>query len=317
MEPVRFCKQYYRQEKVVIDSCACSCIFHTFVLLLLAFLWGAVPDDLSKIHLELDFGTDTSAEVVLETQLIAISEEIQKKIDSVERTEFDSTLVNNDINEPLIAISNPIEETIPRIPDIPVSAEYLSAVVIETEGTSSSAQIDHEGVLEGLIQGVEAGVRNNNIAMAAAGNGDVDSRLKMAGAKTGDVQISLSWNTIDDIDLHVKFTPGNGLVDNINWANRIGRLSNGILDIDMNAHSGMVSATPVENVFWPPGSSPRGVFTVYVHFFRSWSGATQVPVLVRIKNGNDIEFLKVVAQLYANPQQVKQFTYPPHQKTKF
>lgn len=135
-------------------------------------------------------------------------------------------------------------------------------------------------------------------------------RLEAAGAKTGDVQISLAWNTIDDIDLHVTYTPGNGLVDNINWVNRVGRLSSGMLDVDMNAHSGNVSATPVENVFWPPGSSPNGFITVYVHFFRSWSGKAQVPVLVRIKRGEEFTQHSVRAVLNANPQVVKQFEFP-------
>lgn len=159
------------------------------------------------------------------------------------------------------------------------------------------------------------GDHNNRTAgAAAAGSGEIDSRLKSAGAKTGDVQISLSWNTIDDMDLHVSFTPGNGLVDNINWTNRLGRLSNGMLDIDMNANSGFLSAVPVENIFWPPQSSPSGVFTVYVHFFRSWSGANKVPVIVRIKNGAKTEVFQVVALLRSNPQQVKQFSRPAPRK---
>lgn len=146
---------------------------------------------------------------------------------------------------------------------------------------------------------------------------EMDRRLGNAGAKTGDVQISLSWNTIDDIDLHVYFTSGNGLVEEINWIKRRGHLTGGMLDIDMNANERAVSTQPVENIFWAKDSSPNGFFTVYVHFFRSWSGAKQIPVVVRIKNGKNIEFFQVMAQLYASPQKVKHFSYPANRKTSF
>lgn len=181
------------------------------------------------------------------------------------------------------------------------------------DNDNDNQEITTTNIVGSLIQALQPGLSNNN---TAAGGG-IEQRLAGYGAKTGDVQISLAWNTIDDIDLHVKFTPGNGLVDNIDWTNRIGKLSSGMLDIDMNANAAAMSHTPIENIFWPPGSSPHGFFAVYVHFFRSWSGNTKVPVLVRIKNGNKIETFQIIAQLYSNPQIVKQFRYPTNQKTSF
>lgn len=159
-----------------------------------------------------------------------------------------------------------------------------------------------------IISSISGGIITNQAAAQAVGeNLGISGRLKAAGAKEGDIQISITWNTMDDIDLHVVFTTGNGLVDTINWQNRIGRVSAGMLDIDMNANSGFLQRNPVENIFWPHGSSPNGSFLVYIHFFRSWTGNNKVPVIVRIKNYDQIMTFNMVAILYSSPQLVHRF----------
>lgn len=321
MEPIRFCKQYYLKEKIAVHSCGYSCVIHVVILLILALCYTA-PSSEKTIHLELSFSSDVLEEVSLETPVADLKISETESPNFNEWKEPEPSTITDAVEQPLLVVDDQLEETNYQSIEKPIPVEYLSATIVdETENDKQEiADTNSKTILQELTSGIESGVRHNNrIAGAATGsNGEVDSRLKSAGAKTGDVQISLSWNTIDDIDLHVKFTPGNGLVDNINWTNRLGRLSNGMLDIDMNANSGFLSATPVENIFWPPKSSPNGVFTVYVHFFRSWSGAIKVPVIVRIKNGDKIEFLQVVAELYSNPQQVKQFAhYPMNKKNSF
>ncbi|MFM9057942.1 MAG: YfaP family protein, partial [Planctomycetaceae bacterium] len=85
-----------------------------------------------------------------------------------------------------------------------------------------------------------------------------------AGAKTGDVQVSLSWENFNDIDLHV-ITPAG---ERIFFAHRRSACQ-GTLDVDMNAH-GPQSREPVENVFWPKRSAPNGEYQVFVHHFAKW-----------------------------------------------
>lgn len=117
----------------------------------------------------------------------------------------------------------------------------------------------------------------NNGHNAEANN--IQQRLNAAGAQTGDVQISIGWNSIDDIDLHVKYVAFNGRGGTINWMNRLDFIG-GCLDIDMNANFYQVTNRPVENIFWPQGSSPKGQFFVGIHNFRNWSGQRSVPVTV-------------------------------------
>jgi hypothetical protein len=166
-------------------------------------------------------------------------------------------------------------------------------------------------ILQSISSSIGNGARNSDSSVGLGGLGnDFGKRLEQAGAKSGDIQISIMWNTIDDIDLHVSYTPGNGLVDNINWTNRIGRLSAGILDVDRNANSAMLTNIPVENVFWPKGSAPSGFFTVYIHFYRSWSNNTRVPVIARFKIGEQINEIKAMAILYQSPQEIYRFKHP-------
>jgi uncharacterized protein YfaP (DUF2135 family) len=88
-------------------------------------------------------------------------------------------------------------------------------------------------------------------------------RLNRAGAKSGDVQISLIWDNFNDLDLHV-FTPRG---ENIFFGHRRSRCG-GELDIDMNAGLAM-TREPVENIYWSKGRAPKGKYRVAVHHFRN------------------------------------------------
>jgi hypothetical protein len=75
---------------------------------------------------------------------------------------------------------------------------------------------------------------------------------------TGDVQITLRWNSSADIDLHVTEPDGTEI-----WYGDKGpTASGGRLDVDSNV--GCEEDGSVENVFWPEGQMPRGEFRVEV-----------------------------------------------------
>lgn len=80
--------------------------------------------------------------------------------------------------------------------------------------------------------------------------------------QTGDVQVTLRWNTADDLDLFVQDPSG----DQVSYANP-SVPSGGELDVDANAACGERMASPVENIFWPTDGGVPGNYMVTVDLF--------------------------------------------------
>lgn len=120
---------------------------------------------------------------------------------------------------------------------------------------------------------------------ASAGFDDVDDRLRDAGAQTGDIQVSLAWNNVNDIDLHVLTPSGQRIYFNNRQSS-----DGGELDVDMNA-GGQRSTKPVENVFWATNTAPKGNYTVQVHHYANHGGRdpTRFQVIVKA-NGRTRRF---------------------------
>ncbi|HEY8527523.1 MAG TPA: hypothetical protein VIL48_21345 [Acidimicrobiales bacterium] len=78
---------------------------------------------------------------------------------------------------------------------------------------------------------------------------------------TGDVQITLRWESDADLDLHV--TEPNGT--EIWYADKGPTATGGQLDVDSNVSCRENGS--VENVFWPTGRMPLGEYTVEVNGF--------------------------------------------------
>jgi hypothetical protein len=79
---------------------------------------------------------------------------------------------------------------------------------------------------------------------------------------TGDVQITLRWNSSADLDLHVTEPNGTEI-----WYSDKGPTSTGgQLDVDSNV--GCEEDGSVENVFWPEGEAPQGQYLVEVDGYR-------------------------------------------------
>jgi hypothetical protein len=90
---------------------------------------------------------------------------------------------------------------------------------------------------------------------------DFDKRLEKADAKSGDFQVSLLWDNKNDFNLLV-VSPSGEIVHPRNRKSKDG----GVLDIEMNQRGN--TRVPVENVFWPEKTTPKGSFYVYVHFYK-------------------------------------------------
>jgi hypothetical protein len=89
---------------------------------------------------------------------------------------------------------------------------------------------------------------------------DFHDRLAREGAKSGQVQVSLIWDNLNDLDLSVICPSG----ERISFENKLSRCG-GQLDIDMNESP--TSNEPVENIFWPAGSAPKGEYKVLIEHF--------------------------------------------------
>lgn len=98
---------------------------------------------------------------------------------------------------------------------------------------------------------------------------------------TGDVQVLLSWNNYNDLDLIVTDPYG----ESVFFRNR--RVSSGgQLEIDMNVEY-PDSKTPIENIYWQPGSAPNGTYNVYLLYYKQHeSGIDETPYTIKVKHGD-------------------------------
>jgi hypothetical protein len=114
----------------------------------------------------------------------------------------------------------------------------------------------------------------------ATSSGQVSSAAGVAtsvlNAGTGQVQVSVTWDSASDVDLHVVDPSG----ERIYWANRTSA-SGGQLDLDSNAGCSIDNVNN-ENIKWT--TAPNGTYTVAVDYWSSCGvGATQY--VVTINNG--------------------------------
>ena len=100
---------------------------------------------------------------------------------------------------------------------------------------------------------------------------------------TGDVQIKLSWDNYNDIDL-ICIEPNGHKISYKNKRSSTG----GMLEIDMNV-SYPDSNHPLENIYWPVNGAPCGTYYVYVNYFNKHEDQTETPYKVMVKYGNSIE----------------------------
>jgi len=102
--------------------------------------------------------------------------------------------------------------------------------------------------------------------MSSAFSDEVFSvRMGREGARSGELTISLIWNDIADLDLHV-YAPSS---EHIYYGHKQSECG-GWLDVDMNPSppgpNSKNSLEPIENVFWH--SSPSGFYKVVVYNFK-------------------------------------------------
>ncbi len=116
-------------------------------------------------------------------------------------------------------------------------------------------------------------------AVSSGSLSELNERLDREGAGSGDVQVSLIWYNINDLDLHIVCPSGERI-----YYRHSNSACGGELDVDMNA-GGQISNKPVENAFWPAQAAPRGKYQVFVHHYASNGARDPSRFEVVVKNG--------------------------------
>ena len=106
------------------------------------------------------------------------------------------------------------------------------------------------------------------------------TRLNRENAEEGEVEIALSWDTSDDLDLHCIDPSG----FHICFAEKKSP-TGGWLDVDMNVDG--ESLQPVEHIRWPKGQAPQGEYQISVELY-TYRSSTPLPIpfTVGIKANN-------------------------------
>ena len=116
-------------------------------------------------------------------------------------------------------------------------------------------------------------------SLADLDEGSLDQSLSEAGAMSGDITISMLWDSEDDFDLHV-FTPDGTEIYYSNPA-----AAGGELDVDANSDSDNLSSSPVENIYF--ADPVPGQYWVYVNNYEDRTPDSAGNYLVRVTVGNE------------------------------
>ena len=117
-------------------------------------------------------------------------------------------------------------------------------------------------------------------ALQKVKSGDVVDCSKAPAPSTGDVQVLLSWNNYNDLDLIVTDPYSESV-----WFKNRTVASGGQLEIDMNVEY-PDSKTPIENIYWQQGGAPNGTYNVYLQYHKQHENKVETPYKVTVKQGN-------------------------------
>lgn len=107
---------------------------------------------------------------------------------------------------------------------------------------------------------------------------------------TGDIQAILRWDGANDLDLHVVEPSGERL-----YFAHLRTAAGGILEVDANAGCGSQMNHPVENIYWPRGSSPDGSYQVIVNYYLDCEHPVDTPFTVEVIIGGESQMFSDVA----------------------
>ncbi|MFM8735611.1 MAG: hypothetical protein ACKOC8_10505 [Pirellulales bacterium] len=280
-----------------------SLIVHVAAILIMALVVVMPDDPESRPPVVLDFEAEPVAMTPADDLALA-----EVEMPPAPWEEADADIPPAEIEaEPVAAVVDVSVEAVdvmtldaPEPLALPDADDLLAEIPVEPVGRPMRQRVG-DGV-------VPAGFADARVDGAGGGGGgaiggEIGRRLRAAGAMTGDVQVSIAWSDVNDIDVHVMVEPfGGGQPSLVCWTSRVGSCG-GMLDVDANVHPAALNNRPVENIFWRKGAAPYGRYTVAVHHYHAWSGVGQSQVEVAVLVDGEVQrFYPVVT--YGQPLQV-------------
>ena len=120
---------------------------------------------------------------------------------------------------------------------------------------------------------------------------------------TGDVQVTLIWDSVNDLDLWVRDPAGETIYYQHNYS-----ASKGELDVDANPGCVGMTSSPVENIYWPIGDAPEGIYTVSVQYYQVCQSEARTPFTVRLKVNGQTQMFEGVASTENELIEITTFT---------
>ena len=97
------------------------------------------------------------------------------------------------------------------------------------------------------------------------------------------MRVALSWDSEDDLDLHIQDPKG----ETIYYLNRNSEIG-GRLDLDANSHAEHLYINPIETISWKNGSLIEGEYSIFVDLYKKRSNLMKIPYQITIwKSGNE------------------------------
>lgn len=292
-------------DRIYRTGCVQSVILNTSMLLALAILVIRPATDPDRVALSVQF--QATVEPALDFDAPPALALLEEPLAPEEREQslLESPVAFDDVTDATVEVAEADFDSFAARPaDEPDVADLLTEVAVTpTTGASSPVQVVSFESVPRVGAGGGGGI-----------GGELGRRLQAAGAQSGDVQVSMRWDDLNDIDVHVTVEPfGDGRWSIINWMNRMG-MCGGMLDVDANAAPTALMRSPVENIFWGRGRAPYGRYTVMVHHFRSWSGNARTTVELAVLVDGEVRRFYPVAISGEAPQVVASFVRQPRNK---
>ena len=174
--------------------------------------------------------------------------------------------------------------------------DYIVRVTVGGESQTFTGTIDGSGTDITIVTFVYGGSEGDG---TEPDESELDSVLDSLNAGTGEITISMLWDTDDDLDLHVETPDGS----EIYYGNR--EDAGGYLDVDANV-GGRTMDNPVENIYFDSPSA--GTYSVWIEDYSDRTDGT-TSYLVRVTVGDQSQTFSGTIDGSSNEVPIISFNY--------